>query len=107
MKLKSLVMASIGLLVCAGSVFAGQAETNATQIKSATTASLSQDSKININRADAETLANLKGVGPKKGQAIVAYRAAHGDFKTLNDLANVKGFSDNTVEKLKSHLTVG
>jgi len=47
---------------------------------------------ININSADTESLAKeLKGVGQVKAQAIVDYREKHGDFKTIDALANVKG----------------
>jgi competence protein ComEA len=50
---------------------------------------------VNINKADAETIAKaLKGIGPKKAEAIIQYRKEHGDFKTLQDFENVKGIGD-------------
>ena len=55
---------------------------------------------VNINSADALTLSkNLKGVGPNKAQAIVAYRAEHGHFAKAADLAKVKGIGLKTVER--------
>ena len=55
---------------------------------------------VNINTADAETISsNLKGIGESKARAIVAYREAHGDFKSVYDLANVKGIGEKTIEK--------
>lgn len=55
---------------------------------------------VNINTADALTLSkNLKGVGPNKAQAIVAYRTEHGNFSKAADLANVKGIGLKTVER--------
>lgn len=48
--------------------------------------------KVDINRADAKTLAqNLKGVGDKKARAIIKYRQQHGRFKNINQLLNIKG----------------
>lgn len=56
--------------------------------------------RVNINTASAEQLAsNLKGVGLKKAQAIVEYRKAFGDFKSVNELTAVKGIGDKTLEK--------
>lgn len=54
---------------------------------------------VNINTADAPTLAtSLRNVGETKAEAIVAYREANGAFKTADDLANVKGIGEKTVE---------
>ena len=47
---------------------------------------------VNINNADAETLANnLSGIGQTKAEAIVAYRKANGPFESPEDLIMVKG----------------
>lgn len=55
---------------------------------------------VNINAADAETLANhLNGIGIKKAQAIVSFREQNGPFKSVDDLANVKGVGAATLEK--------
>ncbi|MEQ1636946.1 MAG: helix-hairpin-helix domain-containing protein [Methylococcales bacterium] len=55
---------------------------------------------VNVNTADAETLAAaLHGIGMKKAQDIVAYRQANGAFKSLEDLGNVKGIGDKTLAK--------
>ena len=48
--------------------------------------------KININTADATTLASiLKGVGLKKAEAIVEYRKTYGPFHDIQELAEVSG----------------
>jgi competence protein ComEA len=63
---------------------------------------------VNINTADAATLADgLNGVGIKKAQAIVDYRKQHGAFKSVNDLAKVKGINDKLIEKNKDLITLG
>lgn len=63
---------------------------------------------VDINTADAETLAAaLVGVGPSKAQTIIEYRQQNGPFKTLEDLANVKGIGEKTVEKNRDNIVLG
>jgi competence protein ComEA len=62
--------------------------------------------KININQADAVELQTLKGVGPAIAEAIVAYREQNGSFRSVEDLAAVKGIGDKKVEKLSEYVTV-
>lgn len=64
--------------------------------------------QVNINTADATQLSNcLTHVGPKTAEAIVAYRTAHGNFKTVADIAAVKGVGENRAAKLAPKLTIG
>ena len=62
---------------------------------------------VNINSATQSELEAVKGLGPAKAKAIIAYREAHGNFRSLDDLDNVKGFGRASVEKLKGELSVG
>jgi competence protein ComEA len=60
---------------------------------------------VNINKADAKMLAaNIKGVGPKKAQAIVIYRRENGPFKSIHDLTKVKGIGEKLIARNKSDL---
>lgn len=62
---------------------------------------------VNINKADAHALAmNIKGIGLKKAEAIVAYRKAHGRFKSVDELSRVKGIGVKTVENNRKDLRV-
>lgn len=67
--------------------------------------SASAFAKVNINTATVEELARLNGVGEVKAQAIVDYRNEHGAFKSVEDLKNVKGIGDKTLEKLSADLS--
>lgn len=62
---------------------------------------------ININSADADTLASgLTGVGAKKAQAIVEYRNENGPFKTVEGLTAVKGIGDKVLQDNLERLSV-
>ncbi|GGE55528.1 hypothetical protein GCM10011533_04970 [Streptosporangium jomthongense] len=65
-----------------------------------------EEPAININSADAATLASLDGIGASKAEAIIAYREANGPFETPAELSNVKGIGSRTVEKNADRLTV-
>lgn len=55
---------------------------------------------VNINQADAETLARvLHGVGLARAEAIVRYRESNGGFMTPEELANVSGIGLATVDR--------
>lgn len=55
---------------------------------------------VNVNKADAQTIAtSLDGIGMSKAAAIVAYRQAHGPFKSVDDLGKVKGVGTKTLAR--------
>lgn len=62
---------------------------------------------VNINTASVDELNAVKGIGPSKAKAIVEYRDKNGPYKTVDDLKEVKGFGDKSVDKLRSELSVG
>lgn len=62
---------------------------------------------VNINTADAETLASaINGVGIKKAREIIAYRQQNGPFESVDDLSRVSGIGTQTVDKSRDNLTV-
>ena len=54
--------------------------------------------QININSASAQELDNLSGIGAVKAQAIISTRP----FYSLDDLLNVTGIGNATLNKIKS-----
>jgi len=68
---------------------------------------LQPPSTININTADAATIAKaLKGIGISKAQAIIAYRETYGAFHAIQELEAVKGIGKNTIEKNKGRVVL-
>ncbi len=62
---------------------------------------------VNINTADAQTLASeLSGVGLSKAKAIVEYREKHGPFRNADDLSLVKGIGERTVDRNRADIQV-
>lgn len=65
------------------------------------------DVTVDINTADKTTLSTmLNGIGEKKAEAIIAYREENGPFKSIEELANVKGIGEATVEKNQDIITI-
>ena len=61
--------------------------------------------KINLNKADAKTLAkSCKGIGKKRAEAIVKYREAHGNFRSVEQLAEVSGIGKQFVKRHQTQL---
>ncbi len=62
---------------------------------------------VNINTADKEALmTSIKGVGEKRAEAIIAYREQNGSFKSVEELADVRGVGPSIVEKNMDNLSV-
>lgn len=61
---------------------------------------------VNLNTATQSELESVKGVGPAKAKAIIAYREAKGGFKSVDELDQVKGFGKASIDKLRGELSV-
>ncbi len=60
---------------------------------------------VNVNSADVRTLQKeLVGIGPAKAQAIVMARDKNGPFKSLEEVARVKGVGKKLVERNRGNL---
>ncbi len=61
---------------------------------------------VNLNAASATELQALPGIGQVTADRIVAYRTEHGAFARVEDLIQVKGVGDKTLEKIRSQLVL-
>lgn len=61
---------------------------------------------VNINTADTTMLQTLSGIGEKRAADIINYRETNGLFETVDDLDQVSGIGEKTMEKLRPLITV-
>lgn len=65
-------------------------------------------SGININTASAEEIASsLTGIGPAKARAIVEYRESRGPFVSIEELSQVRGIGQATVDRNRDLISIG
>lgn len=62
--------------------------------------------KIKVNQADIDELVNLTGIGPLKAEAIITYRDEIGGFKNVDDLLEVTGIGEKTLETIRDELQI-
>lgn len=65
-----------------------------------------QSTKINLNYANQEEIEQLNGIGPSKAMAIIQYREENGLFKNIEDVLNVPGIGEKTLENMKENIQV-
>jgi competence protein ComEA len=61
---------------------------------------------LNLNTATPEQLDQLDGLGPATAQKIVAYRQAHGGFRSVSELDQVPGIGEKKLAALKDRVRV-
>lgn len=79
---------------------------SATAASDSSTTTTADHEPINLNSASKEQLTTITGIGDKKADLILQYRQEHGQFKSVDDLKNINGFGDKTVDKLRDQLAV-
>jgi len=68
--------------------------------------SSSNNKLININQADQTKLETLSGIGPSKAEAIIKYRNEINFFIKKEDLLNVSGIGEKTLENIKDEIII-
>jgi len=63
--------------------------------------------KLDINRASAEELAELPGIGPVLAGRIVRYRQTAGAFETLSQILEVQGIGKVRLERIREIISLG
>ncbi|QGU00021.1 Late competence protein ComEA, DNA receptor [Candidatus Syntrophocurvum alkaliphilum] len=63
-------------------------------------------SKININRATANELESLTGIGPALANRIIDHRTSSGNFSSIEEIKNVSGIGDAIFNNIKNDITV-
>ncbi|SFJ35867.1 competence protein ComEA [Bacillus sp. 71mf] len=75
------------------------------QIATVNEAPLSEG-KIQINTATKDQLEKISGIGPRKAENIIKYREQHGPFQKIEDLLEVDGIGEKSLEKMKDEIIV-
>ncbi len=61
---------------------------------------------LDLNQASQEALESIPGIGPSKAEDILNYRDTIGSYSNLEELLNVPGIGDVTLESLRDYLFV-
>lgn len=61
---------------------------------------------VNLNKADAEELMSLPGIGQAKASSIIEYRNKNGKFTIIEDLMKVSGIKEGLYSQLADRITV-
>lgn len=64
------------------------------------------DSRVNINTATSVELETLPGIGEGKAARIISYRENYGPFETVEDLTQVSGIGEATLDQLRDLIRV-
>jgi len=98
------LLTSVSVAVSAAEVPKTETTNTAEAIQAAKVVEVGQ---VNLNTADAATLEQeLIGIGEVKAEAIIEYRDANGPFTSVDDLLEVKGIGEATLEKNRDKLSV-
>ncbi len=62
---------------------------------------------IDLNRADSAALQSLSGVGPALARRILRVRERSGGFRSVDDLLQVRGIGQATLDRLRPHVKAG
>lgn len=63
--------------------------------------------RVDVNRATAAELEALPGIGPVLAERVVAHRAEHGPFASVDALTAVSGIGPRVLDGLRDHVAVG
>ncbi len=62
--------------------------------------------KVDLNTADAATLATLPFIGPRLAERMVRYRTIHGGFRDPSELRDIYGISDRVFNMIRYRVVV-
>lgn len=72
----------------------------------AVTSSAKDETGIRVNEASIEELQTLQGIGPAKAEAIIQYREENGLFQQVEDLLNVSGIGEKTLDNIRDDIVI-
>ncbi len=64
------------------------------------------EARVDINSATAEQIQTLPSIGPARAADIVSYRERRGPFSSVEELADIPGIGEATVERLRDRIVI-
>ena len=106
-KIVSLALGALAaaLMVCVVLLYAHSGEKSEPALAPAALTAVSHYDLIDINRATAEELQALPGIGETLAERIVARREETGGFRSAEDVLAVQGIGETTYEKIAQYIT--
>lgn len=99
--------ASLSTTTAGFSVSAAPSSPVTTASPATTVAASSSALRININTASLDDLMQLKGIGAVLAGRIIDYREEHGAFGSVEELTEVRGIGDKTLDAIRDTVTIG
>ena len=96
-RIKTKLIVLLALLIGGQSATAAPLKNLPTAVESPSSA----QTQFNLNRVQLSQLISIKGLGPSKAKAILAYRDKVGKFKAVEELQGVRGIGPKLYAKLK------
>ena len=59
---------------------------------------LRESFRVDLNTAGVDAMTTLPGLGEKKARAILEYRLTHGSFRSLGEVAQVPGVTQDMID---------
>ncbi len=93
-------------LAASGKVLAAQTQQSGSYLFAVPKSSQVAKAPVNINTATQEELETVKGIGPVTAARIISHREVNGSYKSVEDIAAVKGIGEKKMNRIKDGLTV-
>ena len=81
-------------------------DSNGANTGNESTSTSKEGAKVNINTATQNELDGLPGIGPALAQRIIDFREENGNFKSIEDIQNVKGIGNSKFDEIKDKIVV-
>lgn len=82
------------------------ADTDKIEIYVPKSGEMSKPQRIDLNRAETWLLDALPGIGPGRAEAIIEFRNQNGPFHRIEDLLNVEGIGESSLDRMRDFITV-
>lgn len=66
----------------------------------------SEDTRVDLNNASEEEIDSLPGIGKKRAAAIVDARKSRNGFKSIEDLAAIKGIGNEIIDSMRDMVVI-